>query len=122
MLTFSEIQKFKKLLNGKWDPTVERCGLIHADGTIVETINISPTPENNFEFEMHHFERDVIATWHSHPTTSANLSIDDFWFFKSWPDLTHFITDISEVRCFINFESQVYLVHAEKDYPSRALG
>jgi proteasome lid subunit RPN8/RPN11 len=108
-------------LNGKWDPVIERCGIITQTGEILETKNLSETPELTFEFEPTVLEG-VLGSWHSHPTTSANLSIDDFWFFKSWPSISHFIISSDEVRCYVDFKHQIHLVHAEKDYPSRPSG
>ena len=121
MLTFSEIQGFKKKLIGHWDPTVELCGVITPEGEIVEKPNLSSEPENRFEFALEDLEG-AVATWHTHPSGSANLSIDDYRFFQSWPNQTHFIISHDEVRCYTTWDDLVYLVEQEKDHPARPPG
>lgn len=118
MLPFSEIQKFKVSLLDWWTPEKERCGRITPDGEIVELTNHAEDPENNFEFALEDLEVEG-STWHTHPYGTANLSIADDGFFKSWPDKTHFIISSSEVRCFIVYNGLVHLLEDEADYPSR---
>ena len=83
MFTYTEIQKFKKPLAEFWDPEVERCGIITAEGEIVEKTNRAADPARFFEFSIEDLEG-AVATWHTHPKSSANLSIDDYRFFQSW--------------------------------------
>jgi len=121
MLTFSEIQQFKKQLTGNWHPDVERCGVINLEHQVLEVTNHSDTPERTFTFVIEDIEGNV-ATWHSHPSGSANLSIDDYRFFQSWPNQMHFIICQSEVRCYIVSNGLVHLIDEEKDYPPRPSG
>lgn len=95
---------------------METCGVI-AEGKIRQTRNASPTPETNFEFLLSDLDA-VDATWHTHPTTSANLSVDDWYFFQTWPGLLHFIVSSSEVRCYTVIDGEVYGIDEEADHPA----
>lgn len=95
--------------------------MITPKGEILEKPNRSSTPELLFEFH----EDDLagaVATWHTHPTTTANLSIDDYRFFQSWPNFTHFIVSTTEVWCYVTSKQLVYLIDDEADFPSRPSG
>jgi proteasome lid subunit RPN8/RPN11 len=117
MLTFSEIQSFKKKLSGHWNPTVELCGVITSELEIEEKTTRAEDPNQRFEFELCDLEG-TTGTWHSHPTGSANLSIDDYRFFQSWSNQTHFIISSNEVRCYLTCKGVVYLIDEEKDHPT----
>lgn len=70
----------------------ERCGLILEGNILVEIENIHPDPENFVmmpEAEMH--QSGIIGTWHTHPNTSPNLSLEDYKWFSDYPDLNHYI-------------------------------
>lgn len=118
MFTYSEIQNFKTPLAELWDPGVERCGIITATGEIQEKRNRASDPTRFFEFDIKDLEG-AVATWHTHPQSTANLSIDDYRFFQSWPELTHFIVSLTDVRCYLTSKGLVHLVDEEKDHPSR---
>lgn len=117
MLPFSEIQEFKRSLQSRWREGVEVCGIITPEGEIEETENLSETPRETFEFRPEDLGR-AACSWHTHPQSSANLSIDDFHFFKSWFSLTHFVISKTEVRCYIVLEDQVYQIDEEEDHPA----
>jgi len=92
-------------LQAKYDKaeTVERCGLILFDGTILEVENTHPEPERGFRLpakEMLKHEENLYGTWHTHPQDTANLSQTDYAGFNQWPKLRHFIIGIDGVRCF----------------------
>lgn len=81
----------------------ERVGFVLDDGTIVEVENESPSPEDSFLVppeSLVEYEDRVIATWHTHPTGSSNLSVDDLEGFKSWPDWVHYVVGVDGVRSF----------------------
>lgn len=107
-------------MQGNWNPEVELCGVIDLQGDIVECVNLARYPQDAFQFEEEDLQG-VAASWHSHPKTSANLSIQDFYFFKSWPSILHFVIASSEVRCFAVLNGTVYLLDQEEDHPSRLL-
>lgn len=81
----------------------ERAGFVLNDGTIVEVQNADPDPENACTIapeDFITFEDCATATWHTHPGASSNLSVDDMFAFKNWPDLKHYVVGIDGVRCF----------------------
>lgn len=85
------------------EDALERCGLILRDGSILEVENKHETPENGFRIaasEMVKHEDNMMATWHTHPRDTANLSEADYMGFGNWPDLKHFIIGVDGVRCF----------------------
>lgn len=80
----------------KNDDTVERCGLILKDGSIVEIDNIAEDPTNSYEMNpeqlLPYIEADTVAsTWHTHPSSDPVLSGADREGFLAWPDLGHCI-------------------------------
>jgi proteasome lid subunit RPN8/RPN11 len=118
MLTYSEILSSKELLRGCWDPVVERCGTI-TNLEVIEVLNRAQDPKNTFAFQIEDLENGAQATWHSHPVTSANLSIDDHRFFQSWPEMIHFVIGVDEIRCYQVQDGIVYNVEDEEDYSPR---
>lgn len=79
----------------------ERCGVILEDGTILELDNVHPTPKYAFSMDAAFLnDSEVAATWHTHPITGPNLSVDDYRSFKMYPDLKHYIVAASEIWCF----------------------
>lgn len=80
------------------DDTVERCGLVLADGSIIEVENTHPNPTEGFKISARDLMRDPVASWHTHPGASANLSQEDYRGFLQWPHLDHYIIGINGVR------------------------
>lgn len=75
-------------------PGAERVGFILKDGTVVEVENTCEIPDEGFEVLPEDIERhhdDVVATWHTHPGASSNLSVGDMESFRTFPDWRHFI-------------------------------
>lgn len=72
---------------------VERCGVITADGNIVECPNMSTSPENSYFIMEKDIEAisGIVGTWHSHPRGPLNLSIDDYNNFAELHQLSHII-------------------------------
>lgn len=80
----------------------ERCGVILSSGKIAEMPNIHPDQTNGFAFDASILNRmDVVATWHTHPRTGPNLSVEDYRMFQQHPRLGHFIVSASDVWLFI---------------------
>lgn len=78
------------------DDTVERCGLVLKDGSIVEIKNIAEDPAVAYEMDpvelLPHVEADNIEImWHTHPISDPVLSGADREGFLWWPDLVHCI-------------------------------
>lgn len=79
----------------KADDAKERCGFVLTGGKIVELTNTSPDPENQFRINpadtIAHMKKGVTATWHTHPTSTPNLSGEDYQCFLNWDDLDHYV-------------------------------
>ncbi len=102
---FDELQKL-------WGYCPEKCGLILSDNTIITLENIHPNPWDNFEIDpqaLVEFEGKIAATWHTHPKTSANLSVEDYRLFQQLPDWYHYIIARDEVRCYYTQNNTVFL-------------
>lgn len=72
----------------------ERVGFILQDGAIVEVENIAVDPAEGFDIateDLVTFGDLAVATWHTHPDESCNLSANDHQGFLWWPNLLHFI-------------------------------
>jgi len=94
-----------------WNPLVERCGLILADGKILEVPNTHPKPEDHFSIARSYFTEypDALATWHTHPSGQANLTVEDYRAFLTQPNLFHYIVGDGIVWGFYVKENRVYL-------------
>jgi proteasome lid subunit RPN8/RPN11 len=94
------MEELFKLLEGD----KERVGIILQSGEIVELENICSDPENAFELksrDLLRLEDEAVATWHTHPNASSNLSVDDYQAFRNWPRLKHYVIGVDGVRCFV---------------------
>ena len=79
----------------------EVCGIIMKDGTVKVLPNIHPNPRDNFAMSTEPLEDpDVVATWHTHPRTSPNLSVEDYRAFKAFPQLRHYVVAATEIWCY----------------------
>ena len=80
----------------------ERVGFVLEDGSLVEVENIAPDPDKAFlvcaEDVIKH--EDAVATWHTHPSDTANLSAGDYETFVFFPDMLHFIVGTDGVRSY----------------------
>lgn len=78
----------------------ERCGLIGADGEVIEVANVHAEPESGFHMEPICFlaavNEGAVATWHTHPGQDPNLSEEDMVGFLAWPSLEHHILGIRD--------------------------
>jgi proteasome lid subunit RPN8/RPN11 len=81
----------------------ERCGFILTDGTIVEIDNIAPEPDRSFIASGEAILKYVdlaVATWHTHPDASSNLSPGDAETFRFWPHCLHHIVGTDGVSTY----------------------
>ena len=83
----------------------ELVGIVTSSGEVVQLKNIHPKPEESFDVSTEDlikwFESETtVATFHTHPGGSSNLSIKDDLAFKNWPNLHHFIVGSDGVREF----------------------
>lgn len=80
---------------------LEHCGVILKSGEIVELPNNHPNPENFFMImEEHLLNPEVVATFHTHPKSGPNLSVEDYFAFQGYPELLHYIVSRDEIWCF----------------------
>jgi proteasome lid subunit RPN8/RPN11 len=90
----------RKLLS---DDTDERCGLVLKSGRIIEVENKHPHPHAAFMISVKHlqkYKKSVVATWHTHPKSTAALSQDDYLGFSAWHHLTHYIVGTDGVQAY----------------------
>ena len=79
----------------------ERMGLVLRDGTIIECQNVAADPMRTFLFraeDLMEHEVAAVATWHTHPDQSCNLSLEDYDGFMNWPEWSHYIVGNDGVR------------------------
>lgn len=103
-------EKLAAKLAAYWVPSVERCGLILPRNKIVEIKNSFPDPGEGFAMKYEdrkEYEDAMVATWHTHPKTSANLSSLDYRMFLSLPSQTHYIIAQGCIRSFVVRNSKV---------------
>lgn len=78
----------------------ELCGVILADGDVMQLTNIHPEPDKGFHIDPAAFlvqvEAGATGTWHTHPGHDPNLSEEDMTGFQSWPKLAHHIVGIRD--------------------------
>lgn len=72
----------------------ERGGIVTKLG-LVELKNVCEDPINGFELSYEDLDKldeiNTLATFHTHPGSSSNLSHEDYESFMSYPRLTHYI-------------------------------
>lgn len=81
----------------------ERVGFILDDGAVVEVENVSGTPDTGFDIcaeDLITFGERAVASFHTHPGASANLSVEDASTFLTWPNLKHYIIGNDGIRTF----------------------
>lgn len=89
----------------------ERCGFVLSDGTVVECTNVSEKPDSSFAVsteDMAKFLDDAVATWHTHPYSSANLSGDDYTCFYTMFDLDHYIVGNDGVKKYVVRRGRIF--------------
>lgn len=89
-------------------PDRELCGAVLSDGRLVELPNEHAHPEVGFMISGKALDKlgsKLVGTWHTHPTTSAHLSQEDYLGFASWPGLIHYIAGTDGVRAYTSDDS-----------------
>lgn len=90
--------------------TKERCGIVLSDGEVIEFENRHAEPEKGYcisAADHGQYEDVLVATWHTHPAQTANLSQEDYNGFLQWPHLRHYIIGIDGVRIFVVVDGMV---------------
>lgn len=96
-------EELERDLLSRHSPGPERGGLVLDDGTVIELTNLMDEPEDGALLdpaELIQHEDRMVATWHTHPTTSANLSGMDWETFTNWPDQLHAIIGTDGIRWY----------------------
>ena len=82
----------------------ERGGYITKDLVVYEVDNVHSDKDNNFMFSCEDLEKleneEVIATFHTHPKKTSNLSKEDYDAFVNWEKLLHFIIGQDKISCY----------------------
>lgn len=83
--------------------TPERCGFVLKTGRVVEVSNVAEDPVTGFRMKPEEVltflskKRAVpVATWHTHPGASPNLSEMDYAGFLQWPEWQHYIVGVRD--------------------------
>lgn len=94
----------KQLQDKYRDEGNERGGYITSENIAFEVNNIHPQADNNFMFSCEDLDKldsnDVIATFHTHPNKTSNLSKEDYDSFVNWEKLLHFIIGKDKISCY----------------------
>lgn len=99
-----------------WNSTTERFGLILEDGAVAEFKNQSQTPGKTLLVDRQSIEPFLpmaVASWHTHPENSVNLSCHDYAMFLTMPSLTHYIITETRIRSFVVSNGKVMLHEAD---------
>lgn len=79
-------------------------GYITNKNEVIQCENVHPNKYNNFMFSCEDLDKleneSVIATFHTHPKKSANLSKEDYNAFLNWEKLLHFIIGQDKINCY----------------------
>lgn len=98
------IELLKQLQNLCSESGDERGGYITSDYKMYEVKNNHPEKSNNFMFSCEDLEKleddNVIATFHTHPNKTSNLSKEDYEAFLNWEKLLHFIIGKDRISCY----------------------
>ncbi|WP_273860753.1 hypothetical protein [Photobacterium sp. GSS17] len=90
----------------------EHCGFI-TEYCVVEVSNCAIDPKTHFEISEDDVELYLdaaVATWHSHPESSANLSLEDHALFAEIRDCRHIIVSPTEIWVYYTTPKGVVMV------------
>lgn len=116
MIDFAEVSQNLQKFYAATGP--ERVGFVFEDQTILEVPNISDTPETSFRVapaDLLQFaeSENCVASWHTHPNGSSNLSGEDYYAFQIWSNLYHFIVGKDDVKIYTWDKSKRAIVEVE---------
>lgn len=80
----------------------ERGGFVLSDGSVVELDSQSGDDDSFLPSaaDILEYAGQAVATWHTHPGASANLSVDDWQTFIDWSNLKHIIIGEDGIRFY----------------------
>jgi len=82
----------------------ERVGFVLNTGEVVEVDNVALQPDKAFmvsTIDLMRYEDIAVATWHTHPGESSNLSDMDYRAFYNWPHLKHYIIGKDGISAYV---------------------
>ena|SRR5688500_5558582 len=91
------------VLSRLWVDNIERCGFILQNHEVVEIHNHHGDPTDGFRIKeeaMNRYSDRILATWHTHPSTSANLSVPDYFLFCRLSQWHHVIIFKNDIRIY----------------------
>lgn len=97
-------------LLSKLDGSLERVGFVLKSGEVIEVENKCDNPEEGFDVsgtDIIRYSGDAVATWHTHPNVTANLSMNDYETFLNWSELDHYIIGTDGVVKYIVVEGEL---------------
>lgn len=96
-----------------WTSGNERCGVVLEGGEVVELTNQAENPRLAFAIpdqDLEPYRDRVVASWHTHPRTTGNLSVADYRLFQAHPAWQHYIVDQTRVWQYsVAFDGMVML-------------
>lgn len=101
-----------KSLLKHYDDKVEHVGFVLPHGKVVEVANMSDNPEGSFDVsgeDILKYEDVAIATWHTHPKGTSNLSTGDMETFLNWPDMDHYIVGQDGITKYVVVDNEVLI-------------
>lgn len=104
--------KIKTALLNKFEGEEERVGFILADEKVVEVQNVCSEPKDGFDVapeDLLLYVDDAVASWHTHPNNSSNLSVRDFETFLFYPHMRHYIVGVDGVSEFYVEDGEVLI-------------
>ncbi len=105
----SMLQEFLKKI---YDDKIEHVGFVLPNDEMVEVKNMSDNPEGSFDVsgeDILKYEDIAVATWHTHPNGSSNLSAGDMETFLNWPNLDHFIVGTDGITKYVVKDNEVLI-------------
>lgn len=96
----SKINRFFKKI---YDDEIEHVGFILANGDIVEVLNTLEDKSGGFDVGAADIKKyaDAIASWHTHPQATSNLSSQDYENFLVWSNMEHYIIGTDGVTKYV---------------------
>lgn len=107
-----------KLLSFYTPTGPERVGFVLRSGEVVEVKNTAKDTDNAFAVsaeDLIAYEDEMVATFHTHPSCTSNLSGEDYVAFRNWPSVKHFIIGSDGVACYSVTSSGVVLRDEAED-------
>lgn len=95
-----------------YNEQAERVGFVLENDEIVEIENIHDTPAKAFDTKAEDVARYgdlAVATWHTHPNASNNLSTVDMDMFLVWNNIDHYIIGANGVKKYVIVDNEVLI-------------